>query len=229
MLVDAAIAVLPPALRVAITPASRRTLAAAAAGLVGRWSPAQVRQRLTGDLPASVKSPGGLLRHKLLVLARETSPAERSGQALAGRHAEQTSRAARAQTAAEDSRRCRDRAAAVYRAHPRLLAAVAAEFYDRPGAAAAPASVLLGTAVCRVVQAASGLDPAAALRRATADVAIPGALSEAAAAHAAAGLPEQVRAVHAAATSGAGEASHHTGRCGVQKRSPGWRNAERDE
>jgi hypothetical protein len=211
-LVDAAVAALPPALRLAITPGSRRTLAAAAAGLVGRWSPAQVRQRLTGDLPASVKSPGGLLRHKLLVLARETSPGERSEQALAGRHAEQTSRAVRAQTTAGDSRRCRDRAAGVYQAHPQLLAAVAAEFYDRPWMAAAPASVLLGTAVHRVDQAAAaGLDPAAALRRATADVAIPGALSEAAAAHAGAGLPEQVRAVHAAATTGAAEANHRTG------------------
>ncbi len=198
-LVDAAIAALPAAHRPAITPRSRQTLAAAAVALTGRWSPAELQQQLAGDLPATITNPGGLLRHKLQALAGQPGPAQRSRRERAT-HAAARAQADRQQRQqARTGQQQRDRAAAVYRAHPDLLAGVAAEFLGRPGLRAAPALALLGTAVCRVDQLCAGLDPAAALRTALAGVPVPGLLLRAAAEHAAAGLPDQVRAVHAAA------------------------------
>lgn len=120
-----------------VTVASRRSLAKAAAPLVGLWTPAQLRERLETEPRDKAQQLGGWLTKKLRDYATESGPLE-----LARREQQ---RQVEARTAAAEERRraeernlaARQQLAARFAAEPELLAAIVAAIplRDRRGRA----------------------------------------------------------------------------------------------
>lgn len=114
-----------------VTVASRRSLAKAAAPLVGLWTPAQLRERLETEPRDKAQQLGGWLTKKLRDYATESGPLE-----LARREQQ---RQVEARTAAAEERRraeernlaARQQLAARFAAEPELLAAIVAAIPPR--------------------------------------------------------------------------------------------------